>query len=467
MKIFAAIIASMATCAVATQASAIEVEKICQESQDTNVYFYLDKIMAKAARNKTVESSKNNFLSSVSTWNSKTKYFLPSLSFLTDYYYYDTPVKSKYFDGNDPTSSDYSQYYSYTTPYLYLSWSILDLEDIFTERYYRYQMNASEDNQTITGINEALKAGNALLELSKLTHNLKVNTSLKGIYDKTYLIQQEKKRAGLVSDIEVNESYVQKLTFEKNIELLKSNIKKKYIELSRLTESNDFCTLNPNFNQNIFIHSSDEVLAEVNTAYKDDPKFKNLNAQIKAKNSEVLQKKYSYFPSITSTGILGTSYAEGQLSGSADKPNEYLKQGTSYIAVNLTWNFFDWNKRIDQMKSAKYKSKSIENERDAYINEFNSSLKAIGESLELDKKSYELGKKSFKVLSDQVELTQEGYINGYKTILELQNSTNQLASTSSELAQTWSNTIGSMLQFEAKVNFPTLTESRQYLYYKE
>ena len=92
----------------------------------------------------------------------------------------------------------------------YLSWNIFNIEDIFTERYYRFQKDASKDDQIITGINEALKAGNALLELSKLTHNLEVNTTLKDIYDKTYLIQREKRRSGLVSDLEVNDSYVQK-----------------------------------------------------------------------------------------------------------------------------------------------------------------------------------------------------------------------------------------------------------------
>ena len=58
--------------------------------------------------------------------------------------------------------------------------------------------------------------------------------------------------------------------------------------------------------------------------------------------------------------MLGSSYTKGQISGSASKPNEYVNGGTSYIAVNLTWNFFDGNKRIDQMKSAQYKSKSIQ-----------------------------------------------------------------------------------------------------------
>ena len=85
----------------------------------------------------------------------------------------------------------------------------------------------------------------------------------------------------------------------------------------------------------------------------------------------------------------------------------------------------------------------------------------------MDKRSYELGREAFKVLKSQVELTQEGYINGYKTILDLQSSTNQLASTSSELAQKWTDIISSMLEFETKINFPTLTNSKQYLSYGE
>ena len=467
MKIFASMIASIATCTVATHAAAIEVNDICQEPKETNAYSYLDKIMSKAAMNKTVESSKNSFLSSLNAWKAKSKYFMPSLSFQTDYIYHDSPTKSKYYDGNVATKSDYLSYYQYTSPYLYLSWNIFNIEDIFTERYYRFQKDASKDDQIITGIDEALKAGNALLELSKLTHDLEVNTTLKDIYDKTYLIQREKRRSGLISDLEVNDSYVQKITFEKNIELLKSNIRKKYIELERLIESDKFCTLRPNFNENIFIHTSEEVLAQINSAYKNDPKLKKLNSQIKSEESSAQQNKYSYVPSITTTGMLGSSYAKGQISGSASKPNEYVNSGTSYIAVNLTWNFFDGNKRIDQMKSAQYKSKSIQNERDAYILEFNSRLSSIGESIEMDKRSYELGREAFKVLKSQVELTQEGYINGYKTILDLQSSTNQLASTSSELAQKWTDIISSMLEFETKINFPTLTNSKQYLSYGE
>jgi outer membrane protein TolC len=465
MKIFASMIAGLATCTVATQAAAVEVNEICQEPKETNPYIYLDKIMSKAAVNKTVQSSKNSFLASLNTWKAKSKYFTPSLSFKTDYIYYDTPTKSKYYDGNVATKSDYLVYYQYTSPYLYLTWNILNIEDIFTERYYRFQKDASKEDQIITGIDQALKAGNTLLELSKLTHNLEVNTSLKDIYDKTYSIQKEKRRSGLVSDLEVNDSYVQKITFEKNIELLKSNIRKKYIELARLLESDDFCTLRPDFNEDIFLHTSAEVLAQINSAYKNDPKLKKLNAKIKSEDSSALQNKYSYVPSITTTGVLGTSYYTGQISGSADKPNEYLNSGTSYIAVSLTWDFFDGNKRLDQMKSAQYKSKSIQNERDAYILEFNSRLSSIGESLEMDKRSYALGREAFQVLTNQVGLTQEGYINGYKTILDLQNSTNQLATTSSELAQTWVDIISSMLEFESKINFPTLKNSKQYLSY--
>ena len=62
-------IASIATCAVTTHAAAIEVNDICQEPKDTNAYSYLDKIMSKAAMNKTVESSKNSFLSSLNAWS--------------------------------------------------------------------------------------------------------------------------------------------------------------------------------------------------------------------------------------------------------------------------------------------------------------------------------------------------------------------------------------------------------------
>ena len=83
----------------------------------------------------------------------------------------------------------------------------------------------------------------------------------------------------------------------------------------------------------------------------------------------------------------------------------------------------------------------------------------------MDKRSYALGREAFQVLTNQVGLTQEGYIHGYKTILDLQNSTNQLATTSSELAQTWVDIISSMLEFESKINFPTLKNSRQYLSY--
>ena len=79
----------------------------------------------------------------------KSKYFMPSLSFKTDYIYYDSPTKSKYYDGNVATKSDYLSYYQYTSPYLYLSWNIFNIEDIFTERYYRFQKDASKDDQKL------------------------------------------------------------------------------------------------------------------------------------------------------------------------------------------------------------------------------------------------------------------------------------------------------------------------------
>lgn len=443
---------------------AVNHNDVCTNDPSSNIYVAIDKIMVMAASNSNYSASRNDYLSNESLWRAQTKNFLPTFSLGIDYYYYDTPNYSKLYNQDQEVNTDVFVYYQYVSPYVSFSWDLLSFDNIYNERYYRNVSLASKELSIETGIDQALQASTILLGLSKQIYTYNVKESLRDIYNTIYLVSRDKMRAGLASQIDVNASLLEKLSYETELSIAKSSIQNEIQDLSRVLEDNDFCIIKPDSSDNIFIHGSNDILSMIDTALIEYPEYKRLESQYKSQQSLVSKYLYAYFPTLNTSGQIGPSYSSGSISGNSNEPDEFARVGTSYIALNLSWDFFDSYKNINLMNSAQYQSKSLQNKLNIYEFEFRSKLKSIAESLPHQKKAYNLALEKIDILDKQVEMVREGYISGYKTILDLKNTTNELLTTSLELTDLWSQIINSMILVESKTNFPTLYEMRSLIH---